>query len=72
MPKYKYEKCDNAERSAKISKAKSIPVRCIETGVVYESAKIASKCVGLNSRSSIGQCCKGKLKTADGYHWMFA
>lgn len=43
----------------------------IDTGVVYESLSDASKDCGLKSGDSIGYCCKGKQKTAAGYHWKF-
>lgn len=46
-------------------------VRCVETGVVYESAMEAARQLGI-SHSHIGCCCTGKRKTTGGYHWMFA
>lgn len=48
------------------------PVRCVETGVVYESAVKASELTGIR-RTSISQVCGGKtrLKTAGGFHWEF-
>lgn len=45
-------------------------VRCIETGVVYESFSEAAKKSGCRS-SNISLCCKGKQKTAGGYHWEY-
>ncbi len=47
------------------------PVRCIETGVVYKTAKDASIETGA-LRSSISSVCNGKRKTAGGYRWSFA
>ncbi len=45
-------------------------VRCIETRVVYCSQTEASRQTGI-SISSIGECCRGKQKTAGGYRWEF-
>lgn len=47
---------------------RSIPVKCIETDVVYESARQAQMQTGVN-RNNISSCCSGRLKTAGGYHW---
>lgn len=46
------------------------PVRCIETGTVYKSAKIASRETGALC-SSISNVCNGKRITAGGFHWCF-
>jgi group I intron endonuclease len=43
-------------------------VRCIETGIEYFSILNASECTNINN-SNIGACCKGKRKTAGGFHW---
>lgn len=59
------------ERSAKTltnHKAFSIPVVCLETGVVFPSAHEASRQTGIDQRN-ISACCNGKQKTAGGYHW---
>lgn len=47
-----------------------IPVRCIETGVVYNSINQASKNSGIY-RSGISGACNKTQKTAGGYHWEF-
>ena len=44
------------------------PVRCIETEVVYLSQSEASRQTGI-AASSISACCRGKRKTAGGFHW---
>lgn len=44
------------------------PVRCIETGEVYESISQAGKMNCIN-KSSIRDACNGRQKTAGGYHW---
>lgn len=46
-------------------------VRCIETGVVYDSAMDAERRTGI-SNSQINQCCKGKRKTAHKMRWEYA
>lgn len=43
-------------------------VRCKETGVIYESIKLAE---ALTGASHIGDVCKGKLKTSRKLHWEF-
>lgn len=45
-------------------------VLCIETNIVYDSLHIASKETNTNV-SDICSCCKGKLKTANKYHWKY-
>lgn len=47
------------------------PVQCVETGVVYKSAMVASNDVGV-AFTSIYRCCKGERKTAMGYTWRYA
>lgn len=54
----------------RISQANSKKVICIETGIKYDSLQKAYEDTKI-SRSIIGRCCNGKLKTAGGYHWMF-
>lgn len=44
-------------------------VKCIETGIVYNSATEAAKALGFSSSAHIGQVCNGKRKTAFNYHW---
>lgn len=59
------------ETKDKISKTLSIPVVCVETGVVYYGISDASRQTGLQT-SSITRCCKGQLKQTGGYHWKYA
>lgn len=47
-------------------------VLCVETGIIYSSIKEASKMVGLKSKGCICMCCRGRQKTAGGYHWEYA
>lgn len=50
------------------------PIVCIETGIVYNNAREATRSLGLkNSASSrICRCCKGKTNIVGGYHWKYA
>ena len=61
------EWCD-AAYNINYSQAKK--VQCIETQEIFDSIKEASKAVGVDS-SSIIKACKGKRKTAGGYHWAY-
>jgi hypothetical protein len=44
-------------------------VICIETKQVFDTVKQALDLCRI--KTGITQCCKGKQKTAGGYHWMF-
>ncbi len=59
-------RCAIAERIKKKNKA----VVCIETKEQFESLNAASIFANV-SPSKIGACCRGKQKTAGGYHWKF-
>ena len=45
-------------------------VICVETGKVYSYIRLAQIETGINE-SHICNCCKGKLKTAGGFHWKY-
>lgn len=45
-------------------------VVCVETGVIYDSIKEASKQLKLTGHH-IGTCCKGDRQTCGGFHWCF-
>ena len=45
-------------------------VRCLETNIVYNSINEAEKECGIWA-NNIGRCCKGKVKSAGGFHWEF-
>ena len=51
-------------------KLKSKPVRCIETGIEYSSSREAERQTKINN-ACISDCCRGKQKTAGGYHWEY-
>lgn len=53
-------------RAEKLSKL----VRCIETGMIFESTREAERCTGIFN-ASISHCCHGKQQTAGGYHWEY-
>lgn len=66
-----YGKHHTEETKKKMSLKLSKPVMCVETGVVFDSCTEASRWVGLKSERCISLCCKGKQKTAGGYHWKY-
>lgn len=45
-------------------------VRCIETGIVYDSIRQAERETGID-HSSIRKVCQKKLKTTHGLHWEY-
>ena len=47
-----------------------IQVRCIDTGVVFTSARTAAEYYSTRSEEII-ECCEHKRETACGYHWEF-
>lgn len=46
------------------------PVKCLETGIIFESIIEASRQTKI-SLSHISECCLGKRKTSGGFHWEF-
>lgn len=73
LPEYKSraKNHNDLEWREKIARTKSIPVICVETGRIFDSAKTAAIEVGLVDGSGIGKCCKGKMEKAGGYHWKY-
>lgn len=64
-----YEKTKDAMKRPEVyAKIKKRKVVCIETGIVYNSIKEACQMAKI---SSIGACCKRKIKHAGGYHWKY-
>lgn len=43
---------------------------CIETGILYRSAREAARKTGLRS-AAISECCRGVRKTYGGFHWKY-
>lgn len=54
----------------KVAKANSKPVLCVETGKIYQSLNEIGRIFGYGV-GNIWSCCKGKLKSAYGYHWQY-
>ena len=54
----------------RLAKANSKSVKCIETAIIYPSAKEASEQTQIN-KACILLCCNKKHKTAGGYHWEY-
>lgn len=44
---------------------------CVETGIEYESAREATRMLGINYKN-ISNVLRGHRPTCDGYHWEFA
>ena len=61
-------KITNAMHLVATSKFK--PVINVDTGNKYTSLKMAEKETGIN-KMCISNVCRGKQKTAGGYHWKF-
>lgn len=49
---------------------RSKPVLCVETGIIYPSARECGRQTGF-TQANISGCCNGKQKTANGYHWRY-
>lgn len=62
----------NTEESIKrLIERSSVPVICVETGTIFNSIRDACRAYNL-SPSCVCCCCKGKSKTAGGFHWRYA
>lgn len=72
-------KLDAANRLSNRNKdTKSIPVLCIETGMIYDSAREAERITGI-SQATISKCCNGykyqsagKGENGEKLHWRYA
>lgn len=56
-------------KETKLKMSKS--VYCVELNKVFPSIKEAGVAVGITD-TNITNCCKGRIKTAGGYHWKYA
>lgn len=54
-----------------MEKTRARPVRCIETGEVFPSAKAASLAIG-KAKGAVSLVLTGYTKTAGGYTWEYA
>ena len=61
-------KISNALKGKKSHNA--LKVLCVETGIIYDNMHIASEKTNTYI-SGICNCCKGKLKTTNGFHWKY-
>lgn len=48
-----------------------VKVKNLDTGEVFNSLKDAAEFCNLSSSTSISDCCRGKQKTAGGFHWEY-
>ena len=65
-----YGKHHSEETKNKIRNTKNcLKVKCVETGDVFETCHLAAQWAGLQRDGHIPEVCKGKRKTAGGYHW---
>lgn len=53
-----------------VSAQKRIPIRCVETQIVYKAIYEAERLTGVSSKS-IARCLQRKDKFAGGYHWEY-
>lgn len=66
------EKISNTLKGQFINrKDESRPVLCVETGKVFQSISEAYRQTGVYV-NNISHVCKGKRKTAGGFHWQYA
>ena len=65
--KYHWCSLDNDNNQAHIRQKRA--VRCVETGVIFESLISAAKWADLNT-STISNACNNPNRTAGGYHWI--
>lgn len=49
---------------------RSKKVKCIEKDVIYEALREAERQLGIPA-TNISRACKGKIKSAGGYHWEY-
>lgn len=66
--KGKKKSADAIENNRKAQHRK--PVLCIETNKYYDSLASMEKETGILAET-VSRCCRGKQKTASGYHWKF-
>ena len=64
------ENINHGTRNLRVSKIKSIPIICIETGIEYYGVRECAKQMGLNP-SNITSVLKGKRKTCGNYTFKY-
>lgn len=55
------------EARARMSKTRRFPVRCVDTGEVFDCALSAAQHFGHYNSVLVCKCCRGKIKLAYGY-----
>ena len=65
--KHMSEEAKNKSRQ----KQNHFKVRCIETGLEFDTCHLAATWCGLKRDGHIPEVCRGNRKTAGGYHWEF-
>lgn len=60
------EVCDKNRKSQKNRK----PIKCVETGEVYDSIRLAASTLNLN-KANLSKTLQGYNKTCGGYHWEY-
>ena len=63
--------CNYGTRNERSSQKNRKRVLCIETGIVYNSAKHAADAIGI-SKSAIYNCIKGYSSKSGGFSWRYA
>lgn len=66
-----YGKQMSAEAKQKSRQKQGTKVICIETGEIFDSCHLAAAWMGRTRDGHIPEVCKGKRKTAGGYHWKY-
>ena len=65
----KYQRTPEHNRNNQLAQHRK-EVQCIETGIIYESLADAERKTGILGET-ISRNCRGKQKSASGYHWRF-
>ena len=65
----RYERTPEHNRNNQLAQHRK-EVQCIETGIIYESLADAERKTGILGET-ISRNCRGKQKSASGYHWRF-
>ena len=66
------QRCVQNRRSFKLGNApRAKAIFCVELNKTFDCAKRAEEELGID-RSCVGKACKGKQKTAGGFHWKYA
>ena len=62
--------CTYGTRNKRIGESFVLKVKCIETGIIYNSLKEAAEQMNV-VQSAINNCLKGRSKTCCGYKWEY-